>query len=292
MDFPAARGLMAAMDIIRDPVEMQQRAGAWRREGLRIGFVPTMGYLHAGHLSLVARARAEADVVVVSLFVNPTQFGPNEDFGRYPRDFARDEAACRDTGADVLFAPEAAQMYAPDASIRVVEDRLSAGLCGASRPTHFSGVATVVSKLFNLVLPDVAVFGAKDAQQVRVIRRLVRDLNFPVRIVEAPTVREPDGLAMSSRNVFLSPEERGQALCLRRALDLAERLYAQGERDADRIVREMKKLIAHAPAARVDYVQVSDNETLEPVIWIERPVLVALAVHFSRARLIDNTVLG
>ncbi len=283
---------MAGMDIIRDPVAMQRTARAWQRAGRRIGFVPTMGYLHPGHLSLVERARRSADLVVLSLFVNPTQFGPTEDFGRYPRDFARDEALCREAGVHTLFAPETAQMYAPDASIRVVEDRLSAGLCGASRPTHFAGVVTVVSKLFNLVLPDVAVFGAKDAQQVRVIRRLVRDLNFPVDIVEAPTVREPDGLAMSSRNVLLTPEERPQALCLRRALDLAERLYAGGERDADRLIREMKKLIEHQPAARVDYVQVADNETLEPVIWIERPVLVALAVRFSKTRLIDNTVLG
>ena len=231
-------------------------------------------------------------MVVVSLFVNPTQFGPNEDYGRYPRDFAGDEARCRAAGVDVLFAPEAAQMYAPDASIRLVEERLSGGLCGASRPGHFGGVVTVVSKLFNLVLPDVAVFGAKDAQQLRIIRRLVRDLNFPVEIIEAPTVREPDGLAMSSRNVLLSPEERPQALCLRRALDLAERLYAGGERDADAIIREMKKLIGREPAARVDYVQVVDNESLEPVIWIERPALVALAVRFSRTRLIDNAVLG
>ena len=280
------------MQILEQVRALREAVGAWRRGGERIAFVPTMGNLHAGHYSLIALARRHADRVVASVFVNPTQFGPTEDFGRYPRDFARDEALCREAGVHTLFAPDTGQMYAPDASIRVVEERLSAGLCGASRPTHFGGVVTVVSKLFNLVLPDVAVFGAKDAQQVRVIRRLVRDLNFPVDIVEAPTVREPDGLAMSSRNVLLTPEERPQALCLRRALDLAERLYAGGERDADRLIREMKKLLEHQPAARVDYVQVVDNETLEPVIWIERPVLVALAVRFSTTRLIDNTVLG
>ncbi len=291
MDNRPRHALMPRMEIIRDPADMQRTARAWQRAGRRIGFVPTMGYLHAGHLSLIARARAAADVVVVSLFVNPTQFGPNEDFGRYPRDFDGDAARCQAAGTDVLFAPEPGAMYAADASIRVAEDRLSAGLCGASRPTHFGGVVTVVSKLFNLVLPDVAVFGAKDAQQLRVIRRLVRDLNFPVEIIEGPTVREPDGLAMSSRNVLLTSTERPQALCLRRALDRAEQLYAAGERDAGRIMQAMRDVIAAQPAARVDYVQVADDETLEPVACIERPALVALAVHFSRTRLIDNTVL-
>lgn len=280
------------MQIVSSPVEMQRRALALRREGRRIAVVPTMGYLHDGHLSLVKIARHHADVVVLTLFVNPTQFGPGEDLGRYPRDFARDRRLCAESGVDVLFAPENAAMYAPDASVRVVEDRLSRGLCGASRPVHFGGVVTVVSKLFNLTQPDVAVFGEKDAQQVRVIRRLVRDLDFPVEIISGPTVREPDGLAMSSRNVNLSPDERKQALCLRRALDRAEQLHRSGERDAARIRAAMLATIAAAPLATPDYVELVDDTTLEPVDRIEGPVLVALAVKFSKTRLIDNTVLN
>lgn len=282
---------MDAMQIIRSAAEMQKSALALRREGRRIGFVPTMGYLHEGHVSLVRLARARADVVVVSIFVNPTQFGPNEDFARYPRDFARDETMCREAGADIIFCPPVEDMYAPGHSIYVTEDSLTTFLCGASRPGHFRGVCTVVAKLFNLVLPESAVFGAKDAQQVRIIRRMVRDLAFPVEIIEGPTVREPDGLAMSSRNSLLTADERTQATSLHRALKLAEKMYGQGERDADLVVREMKKVIAQAPSARIDYVQIVDNESLQPAIEIDEPVLVALAVNFSKTRLIDNTVL-
>lgn len=271
---------------------MQQTALALRREGRRIGVVPTMGYLHDGHLSLVKIARHHADVVVLTLFVNPTQFGPNEDLSRYPRDWERDRRLCEEAGVDILFAPENTAMYAPDASVRVVEDRLSRGLCGASRPVHFGGVVTVVSKLFNLTQPDVAVFGEKDAQQVRVIRRLVRDLDFPVEIISGPTVREPDGLAMSSRNVNLTPDERKQALCLRRALDRAEQLHRSGERDTARIRAAMLDVIAAAPLATADYVELVDDETLEPVTATDRPTLVALAVKFTKTRLIDNTVLN
>ena len=270
---------------------MQEAALGWRRGGRRIGLVPTMGFLHAGHLSLAGIARHHADVVVLTLFVNPTQFGPNEDLGRYPRDFERDRRLCEEAGVDVLFAPEAGAMYAADASVRVVEERLSRGLCGVSRPVHFNGVVTVVCKLFNITLPDVAVFGEKDAQQVRVIRRMVRDLNFPVEVISGPTIREPDGLAMSSRNVNLSAEERKQALCLRRALDRAEVLFRSGERDAGRIRKAMLEAVAMEPLAAVDYVEVVDDESLEPVERLERPALVALAVKFSKARLIDNTVL-
>lgn len=280
------------MNIIQSAAEMQQTALEYRAKGRRIGFVPTMGFLHDGHLSLIKAARTRADIVVVSIFVNPLQFGPREDFSRYPRDFERDERLCREAGADIVFYPSTSELYAADHSVYVQDEKLSNGLCGASRPGHFRGVTTVVAKLFNIVLPHLAVFGQKDAQQLRIIRRMVRDLNFPVEIVAGPTLREPDGLAMSSRNVLLQPAERQAATCLRRALDLAERLYSEGERDADILSRAMKKVIEAAPGARVDYVQVVDDETLEPVIEIERPALVALAVFFSATRLIDNTVLG
>lgn len=277
------------MQIIRHPAEMQKWALEQRRAGVSIGFVPTMGYLHEGHLSLIRLARRRAQKVVVSIFVNPTQFGPNEDFESYPRDWNRDERLCRQEGVDVVFAPDTADMYAPDASTSVVEDRLSSGLCGAFRPGHFTGVCTVVAKLLNLVMPDFAVFGEKDAQQLRVIRRMVRDLNFPVEIVSAPIVREADGLAMSSRNVRLSPEERGQAVALKHALDAVERAFARGERDADELRKLARGVIEHeAPLGRIDYIEIVDDETLEPVILIERPALCAVAVRFPAARLIDN----
>ena len=271
---------------------MQQIALAVRAAGKRLGCVPTMGFLHVGHLSLVALARERSDVVVLTLFVNPTQFGPKEDLAKYPRDFERDAALCREAGVDILFAPEAGAMYAPDASIYVTEEKLSRGLCGASRPGHFRGVCTVVAKLFNLCLPHVAVFGAKDAQQLRVIRRMTRDLNFPIEIVAGPTIREPDGLAMSSRNVYLSAEERQQALVLKRALDEAARLYQSGERAAAMLKTAMEKIIAAAPAAKIDYIEIVDDDTLEPVATLAKPALIALAVFLGKTRLIDNIVLG
>ncbi len=280
-----------ALRILRTTDEMQAAAREWRRAGRRVGLVPTMGYLHAGHLSLVALARARADVVVVSLFVNPIQFGPAEDLAAYPRDFERDAELCRAAGVDALFHPAPEAMYPAGASTRVTETRLSRGLCGASRPGHFEGVCTVVAKLFNLVQPDLAVFGEKDGQQLRVIRRMARDLNFPVEIVAGPTRREPDGLAMSSRNVYLNPEERAQALCLRRALEIAERRYAGGERDAARLRAAVAAEIARAPLARVEYIEIVDDDTLEPVTALTRPALVALAVFIGRTRLIDNLVL-
>jgi pantoate--beta-alanine ligase len=279
------------MDLISSATEMQQRALALRAAGRRIALVPTMGYLHEGHLSLVRLARKRADVVILSLFVNPTQFGPNEDFSRYPRDFERDRALCEKAGVDLLFAPEKESMYVADASVRVTEECLSRGLCGASRPGHFSGVTTVVAKLFNLCQPHVAVFGEKDAQQIRVIRRMVRDLDFPVEIVGAPIVREPDGLAMSSRNVLLKPEHRRQAVCLRRALDVAKRLVALSERNPDGLRAAMEAEIAVAPDAVIDYIAIVDDYSLEPVVRVKRPVLVALAVKFGNVRLIDNEVL-
>ena len=278
--------------ILRDPAALQASALAWKRAGRRVGFVPTMGYLHAGHRALMEQARPQADVLVVSIFVNPLQFGPNEDLGRYPRDFARDEALCRDAGVDVIFYPEAATLYAADHSVYVEETRLGQGLCGRARPGHFRGVTTVVAKLFNLVLPDFAVFGEKDAQQLRIIRRMVRDLAFPVEIVAGPTVREADGLAMSSRNAMLKPEERAQATVLRQALDEAERLHGAGERSTHRLKAAMQAVLTRAPLAQVDYLEVVDDQTLEPVEAVDRPTLIALAVKFPSARLIDNTVLG
>ena len=270
---------------------MQQIALAVRAAGKRIGVVPTMGFLHAGHLSLVRLARERTDVVILTLFVNPTQFGPKEDLAKYPRDFERDAAQCRVAGVDLLFAPEAGAMYAPDASVYVTEEKLSRGLCGASRPGHFRGVCTVVAKLFNLCLPHVAVFGAKDAQQLRVLRRMTRDLNFPIEIVAGPIIREPDGLAMSSRNVYLSADERQQALVLQSALGEAERLFRAGERAAAPLKTAMEHLIAQAPAAKIDYIEIVDDDSLEPVATLEKPALIALAVFVGKTRLIDNVVL-
>jgi pantoate--beta-alanine ligase len=275
------------MKIITTPREMQ----AWSRQrlaaGERIACVPTMGYLHEGHLSLVRRARAAADRVVLTLFVNPTQFGPGEDYAVYPRDPARDQALCEAEGVDALFMPAAADMYAPDASTAVVEEALSRRLCGASRPGHFRGVCTVVAKLFNCVRPDVAVFGQKDAQQALVIRRMVRDLDFPVEIVVAPIVREPDGLAKSSRNARLSPAERAAALGLSRALGLAREALARGERDAATVRRRLECELA-ASGLRTDYVEFVDTRTLEPAPLLTPGVLVALAAFAGRTRLIDN----
>lgn len=280
------------MEIVSTSRDMQARALAWRAQGRRVGLVPTMGALHEGHLSLIRLARTRAEVVVVSIFVNPTQFGPGEDFERYPRTFERDAELCAGEGVDLVFHPEAAELYAPDHSVYVVDEQLSRGLCGASRPGHFRGVATVVTKLFNLVQPQLAVFGEKDAQQLRIIRRLVRDLNIPVTLLAGPTVREADGLALSSRNRLLNPAERSQAVCLRRALDLAESRYREGERNADKIKCAMKELIDRAPAARIDYIEIVDDESLEPLGRLQGRALVALAVHFSHTRLIDNTVLS
>ena len=278
------------MQIIRSIQDMQACSQRWRQSGLRIGCVPTMGYLHAGHTSLIDIAAKQCDVVVVTLFVNPTQFGPNEDLARYPSDEAGDLAKCEEHGATAIFAPAAAEMYAPDQSTWVDEAALTLGLCGANRPGHFRGVTTVVSKLFWAVMPDVAVFGEKDAQQLRVIERMVRDLNIPVQIARGPIVREPDGLAMSSRNAYLSADERARALCLSRSLDQARQLFAAGERDAEALCCEVRKTLASAD--EVDYVSLVDEETLEPVPGtISRPALLAIAARFSSTRLIDNLIL-
>lgn len=279
------------MLIIRTPQAMQSRALAEKRQGRRIGFVPTMGCLHEGHLSLVRRARACSEIVVLSIFVNPTQFLPGEDFTRYPRPVERDEALCRREGVDILFAPGPQDMYAPDHSVTVDELVLSRGLCGDSRPGHFRGVATVVAKLFNIVQPDVAVFGQKDAQQAAVIRRMVRDLNIPVEIVTAPIVREPDGLAMSSRNQYLSGTERQDARCLYRALQEVERRAAGGERSVAVLQAAVMAILRPVAEAAIDYVEFRDEGTLEPVTQLSGRVLVALAVRIGKTRLIDNSVL-
>jgi len=276
-----------SMKMISDPQEMQKTAQELRRKGQTIGFVPTMGYLHEGHLSLVRIAREGAEQVVVSIFVNPTQFGPNEDLSAYPRDFERDERLCRGAGVDFLFYPSPETMYLSGHSIRVEEDSLSRALCGASRPGHFSGVCTVVAKLLNLVLPDRLILGEKDAQQLRVLRRMVRDLNIPVEVIPGPTVREADGLALSSRNQYLTPAERREAACLFDSLQLAKALSASGVRDAEAIKAAMRAVIEKTSGVE-DYIELVDDETLQPVQTIERPALAALAVHFSRARLIDN----
>lgn len=261
-------------------------------EGKSIGLVPTMGFLHEGHLSLIQRARAENDVVVVSLFVNPTQFGPGEDLESYPRDFDKDRALVEAAGADALFAPDAGEMYEADYGTYVeVTGALTKGLCGRSRPAHFKGVTSVVSKLFNIVKPDRAYFGQKDAQQVAVIKRMVRDLNYDLEIVVCPIVREPDGLAKSSRNIYLSEAERRGALVLSRSLmDASDRILA-GERGALEIKKRVEERIGAETLADIDYVEVVNAETMEPLTVLKGSVLIAVAVRFGKARLIDNVIL-
>ncbi|MEO0080478.1 MAG: pantoate--beta-alanine ligase [candidate division WOR-3 bacterium] len=278
------------MKVVRTISAMQRLANGLRQEG-RLGFVPTMGALHDGHLELVRRARSLCDHVVVSIFVNPIQFGPKEDFGRYPRNFKRDKDLLKQVGADVIFYPSADEMYPKDYATYVEVERLGRYLCGASRPGHFRGVATVVAKLFNIVNPHVAFFGQKDAQQAFIIRRMVRDLNFDIRLVVVPTKREPDGLALSSRNVYLSPEERKEAPVLFRALVLAKKLIRAGERNPARVKKAMRRLIQSQPKARIDYIEITDTREIVPVRRIKGEVLIALAVFFGRTRLIDNLIL-
>ncbi len=283
------------MQIVEQPSSLQSLALAARSAGRTIALVPTMGNLHEGHLSLVRIARANADFVVVSDFVNPTQFGPNEDFDSYPRTFEQDAALCEAEGVDLLFHPVPAAMYAPDASVSLVETDLSRYLCGASRPIHFNGVCTVVAKLFLLAQPHVAVFGEKDAQQLAVIRRMVRDLFFPVKIIPAPISREPDGLARSSRNRYLTPAYRAQAPVLHRSLQSAQDLFDAGERRAAALLDTVQAVLATAPDANVEYATLSDSATLVPLsrnATIAAPVLLALAVRFGTTRLIDNVTLA
>ena len=279
------------MKIVRTPAAMAKLAATWDR---RVALVPTMGALHVGHLALVNRARQDAGpggAVVVSIFVNPTQFGPKEDLSKYPRPLRKDLGLCREHGVDVVFQPEAEAMYAAGHSVVVDETRLGGGLCGRSRPGHFQGVCTVVAKLFNLVRPHAAVFGMKDYQQLAIIRRMVRDLNFPLDIIAGDTVREADGLALSSRNVYLTAEEREQAPVLQRALLLARDSFQAGERDTTVLRFLLENELSGAPLGRVDYAEIVDAEDLEPVTRIERAAVMALAVFFGKTRLIDNLVL-
>ena len=280
------------MKIISSVMEMRTLSRNLHNQGASIGFVPTMGFLHEGHLSLMRIARDRADVLVVSIFVNPTQFGPNEDLDCYPRDIERDKALCADCGVDYIFFPPVEEMYQPDASVFIDEGQVSKGLCGAARPGHFRGVMTVVAKLFNMVMPDFAVFGQKDAQQVAVIKRMVRDLNFPVEIVTGPIVRDSDGLAMSSRNTFLSDDDRAQALWLSRSLDLARQLYVDGVTACSEIEDAMRKLIAtNAPDVRLDYIALVDADSIQPQDQAYSGMLIALAARVGTTRLLDNTVL-
>jgi pantoate--beta-alanine ligase len=257
-----------------------------------LGFVPTMGYLHEGHLVLVRQARAENASVAVSIFVNPTQFGPNEDFKQYPRDPQRDLALLDREGVDLVFMPPVEEVYPLGFDKWVEVGKIAERLEGASRPGHFRGVATVVARLFNIVQPDRAYFGQKDAQQLLVIKKMVADLALGLEVVAVPTVREADGLAMSSRNTYLSPEERGQAAVLCRALTLAQRLYAEGERDAESIRQKMTALIRKQPLAQIEYISIANAETLEELEVVRPPALVSMAVRIGKTRLIDNVVLG
>lgn len=278
------------MNTVSSVVEVRAQVKEWRRLGLSVGLVPTMGYLHEGHKSLIVRAVAENDRVVVSDFVNPTQFGPHEDLANYPRDIDADSRLCEAAGAHLIFHPRPEDMYASDFCTWVDMTGLTDGLCGKSRPGHFRGVCTVVSKLFNIVAPDRAYFGQKDAQQLAVIRRMVRDLNFDVEIIGCPIVREADGLARSSRNTYLNAEERQAAVVLSRAVTLGRTMMEQGERHAETVLSAMRKMLESEPLARIDYVEMVDASSMQPVAEIRGPVLCAIAVYIGKTRLIDNVV--
>ncbi len=278
------------MKIVETIQEVRDQVKEWRKQGLTVGLVPTMGYLHEGHKSLIDCAVAENDRVVVSVFVNPMQFGPKEDLASYPRDLDRDAAVCESAGAALVFHPEPSEMYHGDFSSFVDMSTLTGGLCGKTRPIHFRGVCTVVSKLFNIVVPDKAYFGQKDAQQLAVIRHMVSDLNFGIEIVGCPIVREEDGLAKSSRNTYLSEEERRAALILSQSLKKGKALLETGETDAAKLRTVIANTLATEPLAKVDYVEVVGWDTLEPVESINGPILTAIAVYIGKTRLIDNFI--
>ncbi len=280
------------MKVITTPREMTDYADAARARGARIGFVPTMGFLHEGHLSLMREARRRASFVVASIFVNPTQFGPQEDLSSYPRNFERDCAMMEAVPVDVVFAPQTSTMYPEGAQTWVEVTELTRGLCGRSRPGHFRGVTTVVAKLFNIVKPHLAFFGQKDFQQLRAIQRMVLDLNFDVEIVPMPIVRESDGIAMSSRNAYLNPEQRKQALALSRALAAARDRYVSGARSADEIANAARRVLENSPGVSIDYVEAVDAETLAPAATLAHPLLLAIAARVGNTRLIDNAVLS
>ncbi|WP_456395657.1 pantoate--beta-alanine ligase [Desulfurobacterium sp.] len=278
---------------IRTVKEMKGLAEAFKRTGKTVGFVPTMGYLHEGHLSLVKKARRENDIVVMSIFVNPTQFGPNEDFEKYPRDEERDSKLAEKEGVDILFLPSVEELYSKPYRTYVEVEEITDALCGAKRPGHFRGVTTIVTKLFNIVKPDRAYFGKKDFQQYKVIEQMVKDLNMDVEIIGCPTVRENDGLAMSSRNVYLSPEERKSALSLYNSLKLAKKLIENGEKKASTIKKEMERFIlSHSNVKKIDYIEIVDQDSFKEVELVKKGNLIALAVFVGNTRLIDNWVVG
>ncbi|AKJ42340.1 pantoate--beta-alanine ligase [Pragia fontium] len=278
------------VQIVKTISEVRDTVKAWKKAGYQVGFVPTMGYLHEGHQSLMSAAKADNHKVVVSIFVNPMQFGPNEDLASYPRDIDKDQQLCQQAGVDLIFHPDAGEIYAEDFCSFVDMTGLTEELCGRSRPAHFRGVCTVVSKLFNIVQPDKAYFGQKDAQQLAVIRRMVRDLNIDVQVIGCPIVREADGLAKSSRNSYLNAEQRQAALCLSQAIMLGQQLVQHGERNCQKITSSMQSIITQQPLARVDYITIVDAETLSPIEQIHQSILCAIAVYIGNTRLIDNFI--
>ena len=263
-----------------------------KKQGKTIGLVPTMGFLHEGHMSLVKRAVKDTDCVIVTIFVNPTQFGPKEDFKKYPRNMKKDLKLCEKEAVDIIFAPEAREMYPEGFATYVKVERITDMLCGASRPGHFRGVATVVAKLFNIIMPDIAYFGQKDGQQAAVIRRMTKDLDMQVKIRIMPIVREKDGLAMSSRNIYLNPEERAQALCIYKSLKLAQRLFNKGERNAKKIIKKMSQFINENRKADIEYIAIVDAEELRDMKRISGQAMVSVAVKIGNTRLIDNVILN
>jgi pantoate--beta-alanine ligase len=280
------------MNIVKTITDARNQVKAWKKEGYSIALVPTMGYLHEGHVSLITRAAKENEKVVVSIFINPTQFGPNEDLASYPRDLDKDMILCENAGANLIFAPEALEMYCTDAVTKVSVQGLTNGLCGAKRPGHFDGVCLVVSKLFNIIPADKAYFGEKDAQQLAVIKRMVRDLNFDIEIVGCPIVREADGLAKSSRNSYLSLEESYAAIVLSKSLNKAKDLLLSGEKSTKHLKEIIKEQLDNEVLARIDYIEVVDALSLNEIEFANRPILIAIAVFIGKTRLIDNFVWG
>jgi pantoate--beta-alanine ligase len=279
------------MKVIKETDELRRQVSGAKSRGMSIGFVPTMGYLHEGHLSLVRQSLQKADVTVVSIFVNPAQFGPREDFKQYPRDLNRDSEILEREGADYLFVPEADEMYPPGYRTYVEVHDLQDKLCGRFRPGHFRGVCTVVLKLFNIINPDISFFGQKDAQQAIILKRMVKELNLSVNIEVSPIIREEDGLALSSRNKYLTQEERKAALVLSKSLEEAQSMMEKGQRDSAAIIRTMKEIIGREPLARIEYLEIVEMDELKPITKIEKEALAALAVFIGKVRLIDNTIL-
>jgi pantoate--beta-alanine ligase len=280
------------MEIIETIVTMQEASERWRKDDEIIVLVPTMGFLHEGHLELLRVGREKGDKLIMSLFVNPTQFGPQEDYGKYPRDTEGDLEKARSKGVDAVFMPSVTEMYPHGFQTTVAVEEVTQYLCGKSRPGHFAGVTTVVAKLFNITKPRLAIFGEKDYQQLVVIRQMVRDLNMGIDIIGVPTVREQDGLAMSSRNSYLTPEERESALSLKKGLELARAMVAKGEKDSSKIIGAVRELIQNHPFTKIDYVTICNKENLIDIETVDEPALLALAVNVGRARLIDNSILG